>query len=86
MNKQEKYYNYVVNDMLKNSHYHESNPSNIVMIYGTAYNKQIYQSPQYRYIHSPMLIKVLQNRFGIKVHEFGDIIRRYLHLLPGKYE
>ena len=78
MTRKEKYIEYIVQDMLKNSHYHEMNPAHIVMLYGTAMNKY---NP---YKHQ--IIEELRKRFGMRESEYMDVMRRYLYLLPDKYD
>jgi hypothetical protein len=76
MSKKEKYKQYVVDTMLKNSRYHKFNPSNIVMLYGTAMNKNN--------VFHEMVQRGLIERFGIQKEEYMEIISLYLEQLPPK--
>lgn len=79
MNKKlEKYIEFIVQDMLKNSYYHPTNPPNIVQLYGHAMNKY---NP-----YKPQIVEELGKRFGMRESEYMDVMRRYLYLLPEKYE
>tara|TARA_R110002126_G_C10076087_1_gene463257 strand:- start:161 stop:397 length:237 start_codon:yes stop_codon:yes gene_type:complete len=76
MSKKEKYKKYVVDTMLKNSRYHKFNPSNIVMLYGGAVNKN--------HIFPEMVQRGLIERFGVGKEEYMGIISLYLEQLPPK--
>ena len=76
MDKKEKYINYIVNDMLENSHYHMANPSHIVMFYGTAINKYN--------INKSQVMEELSSQFGIHESDYTDIMKQYVRLLPEK--
>jgi hypothetical protein len=54
------------------------NPSHIVMLYGHAMNKY---NP-----YKPHIVEELGKRFGMRESEYMDVMRRYLYLLPEKYE
>jgi hypothetical protein len=53
-----------------------SNPSNIVMLYGGAVNKNN--------VFHEMIQRDLINKFGIRKEEYMEIISRYLEQLPPK--